>query len=291
MQTATLFNQQTMQVDDGDSLSIKANGIFEPIETHTVLALTKSGDRVLDIGANVGYYTVLIAERVGQHGKVFAVEPNANNLSILHANTLLWQKNLCVTIFACALSDVQGVGSLFLSTHNAGMHRMYASIVCTDVVEAVELVCGDDLDFGPLDFIKIDVEGYEPKALRGLASTLEISPSVKIMSEFSPLSMMEAGESPSDLLKWMMDQGFLIMALQGNKWCLQTPDSLLASVRRLQSIEFNALVQSLSGSDNQTILARVIDVAGREGYDRPILENLLFVRPDSVAAIERLRLP
>jgi predicted O-methyltransferase YrrM len=88
MLTATLFNQKTMLVDDADSLGIMANGIFEPIETHTVLALVKGGDRVLDIGANMGYYTVLMAEKVGAQGKVFAVEPNAANLSILHANTL-----------------------------------------------------------------------------------------------------------------------------------------------------------------------------------------------------------
>jgi hypothetical protein len=55
MLTATLFNQKTMLVDDADSLGIMANGIFEPIETHTVLALVKGGDRVLDIGANMGY--------------------------------------------------------------------------------------------------------------------------------------------------------------------------------------------------------------------------------------------
>jgi FkbM family methyltransferase len=291
MQTATLFNQQTMLVDDADSLGIMANGIFEPSETHTVLALVKGGDRVLDIGANMGYYTVLMAEKVGAQGQVFAIEPNAANLSILHANTLAWQQSARVTVLPCALSDTKGAGSLFLSTHNSGMHRMYASIVCTDDVETVDMVCGDELGFGAIDFIKIDIEGYEPKALRGLVNTLKSSPEVKILSEFSPLSLMEAGESPSQFIRWMTDLGFVAMGLQGNTWCLLSTDALLASVERLESLQFAELVKSLSGLDNPTILARVMDVASQRGYDRPILENLLFVRPHSVGAIEQLALP
>jgi FkbM family methyltransferase len=291
MQTATLFNQQTMLVDDADSLGIMANGVFEPSETHTVLALVKRGDRVLDIGANMGYYTVLVAEKVGAQGQVFAIEPNAANLSILHANTLAWQQSARVTVLPCALSDTKGAGSLFLSTHNSGMHRMYASIVCTDDVETVDMVCGDELGFGAIDFIKIDIEGYEPKALRGLVNTLKSSPEVKILSEFSPLSLMEAGESPSQFIRWMTDLGFVVMGLQGNTWCLLSTDALLASVERLESLQFAELVKSLSGLDNPTILARVMDVASQRGYDRPILENLLFVRPHSVGAIEQLALP
>jgi FkbM family methyltransferase len=279
-----------MLVDDEDSLGIKANGIFEPIETHTVLALVQPGDRVLDIGANMGYYTVLMAQRVGPLGKVFAVEPNAANLGILQANTVAWRQSSCVTLLPCALSDTPGSGSLFLSDHNSGMHRMYASIVCTDAVEKVDMVCGDDLDLGPLDFIKIDIEGYEPKALRGLLNTLNNSPDVKILSEFSPLSLMEAGESPSQLIRWLCDRGFVVMGLQSDQWCLQSTQALLASVDRLESLRFDALVQSLAGLDNPTILARVMDVATQRGYDRPILENLLFVRPDRVAGIEKLAL-
>ena len=280
-----------MLVDDADSLGIMANGIFEPIETHTILALVKRGDRVLDIGANMGYYTVLMAEKVGAQGQVFAVEPNAANLRILHANTLAWQQSARVKLMPCALSDTKGAGHLFLSTYNSGMHRMYASIVCTDEVEKVDIVCGDEIGFGRIDFIKIDIEGYEPKALRGLASTLQNSPEVKILSEFSPLSLMEAGESPSQLIKWMTGQGFVAMGLQDNKWCLLSTDALLASVERLESLQFVELVKSLSGLDNPTILARVMDVASKRGYDRPILENLLFVRPLSVGAIEQLELP
>lgn len=290
MQKAILFNQKTIQVDDADSLGIKANGIFEPIETQTVLALIEPGCHVLDIGANIGYYTVLIAERVGPSGKVFAVEPNSANLRILQENTKGLKYSSCVTVMPYALSDTHGAGSLFLSSHNMGMHRMYASIVCTDNVEKVDVVCGDDLNLGTLDFIKIDIEGYEPKALKGLANTLKNSPHVKILSEFSPLSLMEAGESPSDFLKWIREQGFVVMGLIGNKWCLQSTELLLTSVEKLESIQFNSLVESLTGLDNPTILERVMEIANKRGYDRPILENLLFVRPSSVAAIEKLEL-
>jgi len=288
MKTAILFNQQRMQVDDADSLSILKNGIFEPIETNSVLALVKPRDRVLDIGANIGYYTVLVAEQIGPLGEVFAIEPNAANLRILKANTLALNHSSCVTILPYALSDAKGAGSLFLSSHNPGMHRMYASILCSDVVEKVNIVCGDDLNLGALDFIKIDIEGYEAKALRGLVNTLKNSPNVKILSEFSPLCLMEAGDSPSEFIKWMSDHGFVVLGLKDNKWCFNSTESLLASLRVLESIHLKSLVDSLSGLDFSMILERAINLANQCGYDRPIDEYFLFVRPDCVASIEKL---
>lgn len=54
-------------------------------------------------------------------------------------------------------------------------------------------MCDDDLGLAPLECIKIDIEGFEPQALRGLLQTLQDSPRVKILSEFSPLSIMEGG--------------------------------------------------------------------------------------------------
>ncbi|WP_374563664.1 FkbM family methyltransferase [Nitrosomonas sp.] len=288
MKQAKLFTQQSLLVDDADSLGLIANGIFEPEETRSILNLIRPGDRFLDIGANVGYYTVLAAERVGSAGRVFAVEPDDANFAILDANTRVWQQEGRVEIYRQALSDTTGASQLFLNAYNSGMHRLYSSVVCTGEAIPVSVIRGDDLQLAPLDLIKIDIEGLEPRALRGLQKTLEKSPGVKILSEFSPFSILEAGESPLNWLRWMIAQGFEILALQQGRWSRSACAGLLDSVTRIEQLDFSALIQSLRGLDNQAILEQVIQTGINAGYNRPVLENLFFVRQADVAAIENL---
>lgn len=288
MKQAKLFTQQSLLVDDADSLGLIANGIFEPEETRSILNLIRPGDRFLDIGANVGYYTVLAAERVGSAGRVFAVEPDDANFAILDANTRVWQQEGRVEIYHQALSDTADSLQLFLSSSNSGMHRLYSSVTCTGETIPVSVVRGDDLNLTPIDLLKIDIEGFEPKALRGLQETLEASPGIKILSEFSPFSILEAGESPLNWLRWMIAQGFEILALQQGRWSRFACAGLLDSVTRIEQLDFSALIQSLRGLDNQTILEQVIQTGINAGYNRPVLENLFFVRQADVAAIENL---
>lgn len=77
------------------------------------MSLVKPRDCFLDVGANVGYYTVLVAERVGSTGQVFAIEPNATNFEILDANTRICQREGCVRIYRNTLSDEAGLSNFF----------------------------------------------------------------------------------------------------------------------------------------------------------------------------------
>lgn len=288
MKPAKLFTQQSMFVDDADSLGLIANGVFEPEETQSILNLLKPGGRFLDVGANVGYYTVLAAERMGSTGRIFAIEPNDANFEILDTNTRVWQNEGRVQLYRNALSDETSVSHLFLSSYNCGMHRMYSSVVCTEKTIAVSAVRGDDLALGSLDLVKIDIEGFEPRALRGLRETLRCSPNVKILSEFSPFSMLEAGESPLKWLQWMVQQGFEILALRQGRWSRAACAGLFDAVARLEQLNFPALIESLNGLDNPVILERVVQTGMNAGYGRPVLENLFFARLADIAVIENM---
>jgi FkbM family methyltransferase len=231
---------------------------------------------------------VLVAELVEPAGRVFAVEPNEKNFEILVANTLSWQEDGRVEVFQTALSDETGSANLFLNSRNCGMHRMYSSVVCTHESVPVTVVRGDELQLEPLDFIKIDIEGYEPRAMRGLKQTLLNSPHVKILSEFSPFSMMEANESPLRWLDWMSKLGFVPLSLDQGKWSSSACSGLIDSVKKLDQVNFSALIKSLDGLDNVTILDRVIQAGKSAGYNRPIVENIFFVRHSEIASIENL---
>ena len=173
-------------------------------------SLLKLGATFLDIGANIGVFTTLAASLVGDGGQVFAVEPIARNLELI--------ERACrgngfdqVRLIRAAASDREGHVELRIdaSTSNsatpaAAGERLRAESARTIRVPAVVL---DDVlgDLDRLDVVKIDVEGMEPRALRGLRRTIErFQPA--IVAEFHPWAIERAtGESPLDLLEWLSE--------------------------------------------------------------------------------------
>src|SRR5512138_2867115 len=77
---------QTMYLDPGDSMGLAIQGTYEPEETEAVLRSVKSGMVVVDIGANIGYYTLLFARLVGPQGRVIAFEPDPATFALLKKN-------------------------------------------------------------------------------------------------------------------------------------------------------------------------------------------------------------
>lgn len=284
-QLIKLFNGRPFWIDRADSLELAAAGIFEPVETALSQALIRPGDRVLDIGANMGYYTVLFADWAGPSGMVYAVEPDPDNLALLDANTRDLQQQGRVSLHALALGVASGSAKLFRSKDNIGMHRLYDSICCDGSYTEVAVCRGDDLALAPLDFLKIDIEGYEIFALRGLSNTLAESPNLKILCEFSPLSMMEADVQPLEWLEWIEAHGFVAIAYNGTTWSPVAYDDFKQQLSCLSRIDFIELISTLRAQTNDSITDAAIAAAATCGYPRPILENLLLVRPQSLQAL------
>jgi lipopolysaccharide transport system ATP-binding protein len=275
---AKLCDGRVLWVDQADSLGLAANGTFEPDEAALCVALLRPGDRVLDIGANVGYYTTLFATCVGNTGRIDADEPDPENFALLDANTRELQANGRVRLHSLALTEKSGSIRLFRSKDNAGMHRVYDSVCCDGTAIYVMAKRGDELSLDPLDFIKIDVEGFEPAVLNGLSATLDASPNVRILCEYSPMAMIEAGLDPRRWLEWMDARGFRALAFDGRQWTNVACDDLRTQTARLNAVDIAKLTHPLKGSDNAAITAAAAAAARACGYTRPIVENLLFVR-------------
>ncbi len=175
----------------------------------------KPGATFLDIGANIGVFTALGASVVGSQGRVVAVEPIARNVELI--------ERACrsngfdqVRILRAAASDRAGTVELRTegSTSNAATpaaagERLRAETGSTVRVPAVVLDDAlADLDgraLDRLDLVKIDVAGMEPRALRGLARTIERFQPL-LISEFHPWAIERAtGESPLDFLEWLSE--------------------------------------------------------------------------------------
>jgi FkbM family methyltransferase len=204
-----IVQNHKMFLDSKDSLCLSINGIYEEFETKLIKKEVKEGDIVLDIGANIGYYTLIFAKLVGKNGKVFAFEPDPTNFSLLKKNVEINEyKN--VVLIQKAVSDKSEKLDLYLSDDNPGDHRIYDSGDSRKTIE-IESIKLDEYfknDNQIIDFVKMDIQGSEWKAVHGMEKILEQNKSVKIISEFWPFGLRRLGISPINYLRLLEKCGF-----------------------------------------------------------------------------------
>lgn len=124
---------------------------------------------VYDIGANVGYFSLLAAELVGSHGQVYAFEPLPRNIAFLRQHIALNQLTN-VAVVEAAVSDQNGSAAFDLGASSAMGHIADQGAMQVDLVRLDDLLA--DHQILPPDFIKIDVEGTEDAVLRGAQSLI-----------------------------------------------------------------------------------------------------------------------
>jgi FkbM family methyltransferase len=203
-------------------------------------AVLEPGATFLDVGANIGVFTTLGANLVGPEGRVIAVEPIARNAELIE-RACRSNGFAQVRVIRGAASDRNGEIVLRTSatTSNAATPAAAGERLLADgsVAQAVPAIVLDDALAGleRLDLVKIDVEGMEPRALRGLARTLEkFRP--RLVSEFHPWAIERAtGESPHDFLVWLSRWYGSIRVLHRDGTCedLADPDAVMATWRRV----------------------------------------------------------
>lgn len=225
-----IVNGQKMFLDDKDSMNLRANGIFEEFETELVQREIKRGDVVLDLGANIGYYTLMFARLVGSEGKVYAFEPDPTNFALLRKNVRA-NGYTNVELAQKAVSNTNGKLKLYLSEENWGDHRIYDSHDGRKFVE-VESVRLDDYFQGyqgEINFIKMDIQGAEGGAVLGMVDLLEKYPNLKLISEFWPIGLKRFGMDPLEYLQLLLKQNFALFDLNSveRKIELVVPEELL----------------------------------------------------------------
>lgn len=225
-----------MYLDSKDSLGLSIYGEWEPFETEVVSRCIKPGDVVIDIGANIGYYTLVFARLVGNDGHVFAFEPDPENFALLAKNVEInGYRN--VTMIQKAVSNTSGTLRLYLSEENKGDHRIFDSADGRNSIQ-VEAVRLDDYfrDYvGKIDLIKMDIQGAEGTALEGMISLIQKYENVKIITEFWPAGLERAGLDPEDFLRLLRAQAFNIYQIEENSRRI----TLISSAKLLGALERN----------------------------------------------------
>lgn len=212
-------NGQTFFVHTFDrtiALFLLKLGILEKREMDFFKKTIKKGWTVLDIGANIGYPSLLFSKLVGKNGKVIAFEPNKNNIKTLKKNIKV---NNCrnIMIVPMAVSNRTGVGTLYISDSHSGDHRIYSSNEKrrTQNIETISL---DDYfkSKNKINFIQMDIQGAEELVFKGMKRLINENKEISILLEFWPEGLKKIGSSPVDFLKMIKQLGFQLAYINEN---------------------------------------------------------------------------
>jgi FkbM family methyltransferase len=187
------------------------------IERAILDKLIAPGDTIVDVGANIGFYTCLFAKRVGPTGRVIAVEPTPSCLELLRHNLRINGLQERVECHPCALSDQEGSAQLYIYPEGEeGFNSLGATQAITgrcsvgtlDISTSTldKLLSGRRLEKGC--FIKIDVEGFEHQVLKGGVEHLRTLRHVALMVELYEPGARQCGSSIWDSVALLEDCGF-----------------------------------------------------------------------------------
>jgi FkbM family methyltransferase len=214
-----------MWLDDKDTLELGRHEVYEPVETGLLKKELKAGDTFIDIGANIGYYTLIAARAVGPKGRVFAFEPDPDNFALLKKNV---EQNgyQNVTLVNRAVSNRAQTLRLFRSETNRGDHRVYDSKDGRPSI-GIKAVALDGY-FLKMDkvvqFIKMDIQGAEALALEGMKRLIRSNRRLKLVTEFSPGALKLCGSDPWKYLKNLQKLGFKILEISEERNAVRPVD-------------------------------------------------------------------
>ncbi|MCX6998460.1 MAG: FkbM family methyltransferase [Kiritimatiellaeota bacterium] len=194
--------------DPAISRPLLLSGDYEPHVASALGAVLRPDTRLLDLGANIGFFSLLAATRC-PHGRVFSLEPDPNNFRLLSASIAL-----------------NGLDDRITASHVHGPQPHFCEV---RTVRLDELLAQETVDV-----IKLDIEGHEPLALRGAEGLLRRCRPV-ILMEFSPGNIINIARTrPKDLLTFLRDLGYRWQVI-GTGGQLDAPgDDAAALLRELQ---------------------------------------------------------
>lgn len=212
---------------------------YEPGTTRTFQKTVKPGMVVIDVGAHVGYYSLLAASLVGPTGRIYAFEPEDENHRLLKKNIELnGYENIIVT--KIAISDTVGNSSLHRTALDSGRHSMFHHGLPEQDSVTIETTSLDSFleseGLPSVDLIKVDVEGAEEAVLNGMPQLIERSSNLKLIMEFNPALLNSAGVTPLTFLERLTANNWTVNLIdETDGQSLALPDDISSFVDQLVS--------------------------------------------------------
>ncbi|MFC1902647.1 FkbM family methyltransferase [Chloroflexota bacterium] len=202
------------------------SGGYEELTTELFKQVINEGDIVVDVGANIGHFTLLASRLVGKEGRVYAFEPETFNHSLLVRNIEL-NEYQNITVEQKAISNTTGTIKLFIDNENPGAHTIRRYSSKKEFIEVKSLTLDDYFKARErtINVIKMDIEGAETTALLGMERIIRENENLKIFTEFAPFFIIEMGYSAEEFARKLLEEWqFSIMAIDDhtkNKRCMR----------------------------------------------------------------------
>jgi FkbM family methyltransferase len=210
-----------MQLNARDLIqqTILLEGSWDPSLTDLVEHTLRPGDVFIDVGAHVGYFTLLASRRVGPRGAVLSIEPNPAALTELKQNvTRSNLKNVLVEHSACG--ETRGIVRLYLHTaSNSSMASLASANATSGIAVDVPSITLDQLfhecGLARANLVKIDVEGAELLVLRGMTQILkDLRPVIAL--ELAPHLLEGCGTTVDAVVALLADFHYSVSSLGGH---------------------------------------------------------------------------
>ncbi len=182
--------------------------MFEKKQIDFLKKKVKKGMLILDIGANIGFYSLLLSKLVGEKGKVYAFEPEEFNFKFLKLNSL---KHKNITPINAAVGASNGIIKLYISkdlnvdhhTYDIGEGRKYKIVKLVTIDGYFKLK-------KKFDVIKLDIQGFDYQAILGMRETIKNTDKILLLGEYWPYGLKKAGDNPKKYLSLLRKMKFHI---------------------------------------------------------------------------------
>lgn len=196
-------------LDNQDSLGLSVFGVNDETQTNLIKRTIKKDWNVIDVGAHIGYYSMLYAKLVGKKGRVFSFEPARDTFKLLTTNiaannfTQVTAENYAVAeknkkISFSVSSDP--LTNKIVNQFTQGSYYQIRAISLDDYFKSFKK---------PIHFVKIDVEGAEYSVLQGMKMIIRKNKNIKLLIEFCPQHLEEYNQSGKKLLDLLQKFGFI----------------------------------------------------------------------------------
>lgn len=197
-------------------------GLYEPAESELVHSYLRKGDVFIDVGANIGYYSLIASEAVGQETRVHAIEPVPANAQALR-ETIALNGITNIEVRQVAAGSHRGVTELHIAAEPVG-NSAWASGVPSALRTGTIVVPTISIDeyaeteaISSVRLVKIDVEGFEPEVLAGMKSILSRYDAPAILCEVNPFLLDRRGMDSRRITLTLADHHYLCIHPNGRK--------------------------------------------------------------------------
>lgn len=188
-------------------------GAMEPGLTKYFRKRIKPGIVVVDVGANVGFYTLLAARLLQGKGRIYSFEPAPRTYKLLQDNVQVngFLEPGMICLYRLAVTDRAGTSRFSLFDGDSGRNTLFGGGLADREIEVSTTPLDEIPGAGErVDLVKIDAGGAEPLVVRGMQRLVERNPGIRIVLEFAPALLRRAGFAPGDFLDELASFGFAV---------------------------------------------------------------------------------